>query len=128
MRTMAAEGEAPDRQVQQTLQDALSMTAQRGFEGHLAGIQALTISPDGRWLASGSNDTTARLWDITAENPTASAIVLRGHRRPVSAVAVTPDCRWLVTAGHDATVMLWNLAQPDPSQEPLVLTGQPGTN
>ena len=125
MRTTVEEGGVPDRQVRQTLQDALSMAAQRGFKGHLAAIQALTISPDGRWLASGSNDATARLWDIAAEDP-AEAIVLRGHQRPISAVAVTPNCRWLVTAGHDAIAILWDLAKPDPSEEPLVLKGHDG--
>jgi len=125
MRTTVKEGGVPDRQVRQTLQDALSMAAQRGFEGHSAAIHALTISSDGRWLASGSNDSTARLWDINAEDP-AAAIVLRGHQRPLSAVAVTPDCRWLVTASHDATAMLWDLTKPDPSQEPLLLKGHSG--
>ena len=126
MRTTIREGGVPDRQVRQTLQDALSMAARRGFKGHLAAIQALTISPDGRWLVSGSNDATARLWDFAAEDPAAAAIVLRGHQRPLSAVAVTPNCRWLVTAGHDATAMLWDLAKPDPSEEPLVLKGHRG--
>ena len=125
MRTTVEEGEVPDRQMRQTLQDALSVAARRGLKGHLAAIQALTISPDGRWLASGSDDATARLWDIAAEDPTA-AIVLRGHQRPLSAVAVTPDCRWLVTAGLDATAILWDLAKPDPSEEPLILKGHSG--
>jgi WD40 repeat protein len=125
MRTTIEEGGVPDRQLRQTLQDALSLAARRGFKGHLAAIQALTISPDGRWLVSGSNDGTARLWDFSAEDP-AAAIVLRGHQRPLSAVAITPNCRWLVTAGRDATAMLWDLAKPDPSEEPLVLKGHRG--
>jgi WD40 repeat protein len=126
MRTTIEEGGVPDHEARQTLQDALSMTAGQGFTGHLAEIRSLAISPDGRWVLSGSDDATARLWDIDTEDPSATAIVLRGHQESISAVAVTPDSRWLVTAGHDATAMLWDLTKPDPSQEPLVLRGHTG--
>lgn len=34
------------------------------FEGHLAGISAISWSPDGATVASGSDDKTIRLWSI----------------------------------------------------------------
>ena len=57
----------------------------------------MAISPDGRWLVTGSHDKTARLWDLNAEEPGTTARVLSGHEEPVSAVAISPDGRWLVT-------------------------------
>ena len=48
-----------------------------------ADVNALAISPDGRWLATGSDDTTVRLWDLKADNPGQTARVLKGHDEAV---------------------------------------------
>ena len=57
----------------------------------------MAISPDNRWLVTGSYDRTARLWDLSAKDPAANPVVLRGHEGAVS-VAISPDNRWLVPA------------------------------
>lgn len=33
------------------------------LSGHTLPVKAVVISPDGAWLASGSQDTTVRVWD-----------------------------------------------------------------
>ena len=37
--------------------------------GHTDAVLAVGFSPDGRQLASGSGDTTARLWDLATQTP-----------------------------------------------------------
>ena len=67
-------------------------------------MSALALLPDGR-LASCSDDTTIRLWDLKINAETAR---LEGHGAPVSALALLPDGR-LASGSHDNTVRLWDL-------------------
>ena len=39
----------------------------------------MAISPITAGLVTGSRDNTARLWDLSANNPAANPLVLRGH-------------------------------------------------
>jgi WD40 repeat protein len=91
------------------------------LRGHTSGVLAVALSPDGRWLITGSRDKTARLWDLARDDPTAEPIVLRGHDEQISAVTISG--RWAVTGGEDSTARLWDLATSSMVAAPTVLPG-----
>src|SRR6266568_5163883 len=78
---------------------------QHTLRGHTEEIRQIAWSPDGRLLASGSNDQTVRLWDVA----TGQALhTLTGHTDPVGSVAWSSDGRLLASSSGDQTVRLWD--------------------
>ncbi|HEY3229713.1 MAG TPA: hypothetical protein VGJ87_10860, partial [Roseiflexaceae bacterium] len=75
----------------QTLGNPLSGRGGVGLSGHADAVTAVVISPDGKWLVTGSADTTARLWNLTAADPAASSVELRGHAKPITTIAISRD-------------------------------------
>ena len=78
----------------------------RVFRGHTGSIFDVDISPDGKYLTTGSADKTARLWDISTGQ---TIRVFTGHTADVGGVAFSPDGKFLVTGG-DHTFRLWEVA------------------
>jgi WD40 repeat protein/serine/threonine protein kinase len=89
--------------------------------GHDAEVNAVSVSPDGRWIASGSDDGTVRLWNARTAQPVAT---LKGHDAAVFAVAFSPDSARLISGGGDGALRLWDVATHEPI---LVLRGHQGS-
>ncbi len=76
----------------------------RSLEGHTGWVTAVAVSPDGRFIVSGSADRTVKVWEAETGRPLRS---LEGHTDGVAAVAVSPDGRFIVSGSADRTVKVW---------------------
>jgi hypothetical protein len=86
------------------LLDARSLVESFAFSVDTDDIGALAFSPDGRVLASGSNNTI-RLWDVTSRSQLRQ---LSGHTGFVSSLAFSAHGDELASASGDNTIKLWN--------------------
>lgn len=75
------------------------------LEGHTAWITALSFSPDGQQIASGSHDQTVRFWDVQTQQ---SQYPLQGHQSWIQAIAYSPDGTLLASGGNDKEIRLWD--------------------
>jgi WD40 repeat protein len=77
------------------------------LKGHSNIVVCLAFSRDGRFLASSSNDGTARLYDVKTGE---TLQVFRGHTGRVRKVAFSHDDKYLATSGGDRTARIWSVA------------------
>ncbi len=76
--------------------------------GHSREVMSVVYSPDGRYLASGSQDKTIKIWEVATGNELRT---LTGHSETVFSVAYSPDGRYLASGSGDKTIKIWRVGQ-----------------
>ena len=74
--------------------------------GHEGTVEALSFSPDGKFLVTASFDHTLMLWDVRGKVAVGRFV---GHRDAVWGVGFSPCGSMVASAGEDHTVRLWNV-------------------
>lgn len=74
--------------------------------GHRAQIRGVAVSPDGKWIATGSLDSTLKIWDAESGQERRS---INAQSGAVQAIALDPKGKTLVSAGIDGRLRTWNV-------------------
>ena len=75
------------------------------YDGHAGNVTALGFQRDGKWMFSGSEDGTLRLWDLRAPGCQREY----ASRAPVNAVALHPNQGELISGDAAGNIRVWDL-------------------
>ena len=91
----------------------VAIAAQNGLVtySHYESVNDVDVSPDGKYLVTGSNDRVARIWDLVSGQ---ALLDLKGHSDGLVDVTYSPDGSLVATASYDGTARLFDAASGEP--------------
>lgn len=80
--------------------------------GHATAVRSVAISPDGQYIATGSDDSTIKIWHRVAGNLLRTLTLAPGlfssHLTWFNAIAFSQDGQVLVSGGLDKKIRFWD--------------------
>ncbi len=81
--------------------------AKKTFKRHTSSVNSVSFSKDGKYIASGSNDYTVKLWDVSTGKLVKK---FKGHTGWVTSVSFSNDGKYIASGSGDQTVKLWDVS------------------
>lgn len=83
----------------------------RTFQGHQDWVTALSVSKDGRYVASAGgylarSSHVIRVWDLSSGKELGQ---VRGHSDMITGLAITPDNQYVVSSSRDLSLKIWDI-------------------
>ncbi len=97
--------------------NTLQYTSERNRISLGSKVYDIAFSPDGKLIASGSDDGNVRRWDVVTNQQVGEP--LQGHTNRVNSVAFSPDGKWIVSGSADGTLRRWDAVTGQVIGEPL---------
>jgi WD40 repeat protein len=99
---------------------------QRTISAHSSPVLSLAFNAEGRWLASGSQNKTIKLWDLDKAEEQPLYVIGNAHLSQVLSLAINSQQQILVSGGADRTIKLWDLATGKARSPVHILEGHSG--
>lgn len=82
----------------------------RTYEGHDSDVNTVAISADGIFLATGSGDSSCKIYDLRSPGDPLLTIIEDSFARGVETVAFSPHGFHLIVGHENESVRIWNLS------------------
>ncbi|CAN5384927.1 hypothetical protein BH10BAC4_BH10BAC4_01710 [soil metagenome] len=76
-------------------------------KGHELAVVSVAMSPDSNYVATGSRDKSAKLWELQTGREVRSFL---GHELGVNAIDFSKDGRFLISSSADKTARIWEVS------------------
>ncbi|KXS11860.1 WD40 repeat-like protein [Gonapodya prolifera JEL478] len=77
------------------------------FDGHKGNVTAVAYQAAGRWIVTGSEDGTVKVWDVRAPTPQRDLPI----KHPVSDCVIHPNLGELISCDASGSVRVWDLGE-----------------